>query len=206
MAAPLSLKTGSIQIARPVREQLFARTVVTRSYLAHMRTVVTRSYDIWQHRMWIKHGWFRSAQNVNQAVHIIASTVALVQIIAREFRSTVSTLVKRCQLHTGSALIMQYIRNNYYQTASNISIINSFLINWFNYGLRLRQTETNELLSIMRSDLHPKLSPRQVHASWENIDCLPSQLHLLRLLQSKACWHLMLLSWPCSLYWRRRSS
>ena len=37
---------GSIQIARPVREQLFARTVVTRSYLAHMRTVVTRSYDI----------------------------------------------------------------------------------------------------------------------------------------------------------------
>ena len=33
------------QPARPVREQLFARTVVTRSYLAHMRTVVTRSYD-----------------------------------------------------------------------------------------------------------------------------------------------------------------
>ena len=62
---------------------------------------------------------------------------------------------------------MQYIKNNYYQTLSNISTINSFLINWFNYayGLRRRQTETNELLSTMRPDLHPKLSPRQVHAS-----------------------------------------
>ena len=65
--------------------------------------------------------------------------------IARKFLSTLSRLVKRCQLPTRSVHIMQYIKNNYYQTSSNISTINSFLINWFYYGLRLRQTETNEL-------------------------------------------------------------
>ena len=43
---------------------------------------------------------------------------------------------------------------------------------------------TNDLLSTLRPDLHFKLYPRHVHASWGIIDCLPSQLLLLRLLQS----------------------
>ena len=100
---------GSIQIARPVREQLFARTAVLENNCSRKqlfsRTVVTRAVSRWPdpfaNSCSLKQLFARTAvlenncsrkqrnscsreqllpdhmtaQNVNQAVHIIASTV-----------------------------------------------------------------------------------------------------------------------------------
>ena len=50
----------------------------------------------------------------------------------------------------------------------------------------------NELCPTLRPNLQTNLSSRQVDTSWQNIDRLQSQPKLLRFLQQKACWYIIM--------------